>query len=178
MDVDDVTTLFALLALLANLGAVALVVVWLCGERCRRARGWVGDSALGLGALVAGVATAGSLYLSEVAHFEPCELCWYQRICMYPLALVLTVAAVRRDWSVRLVALVLAGVGLALSVWHTLLQRVPELEGGISCDPTNPCTLTLVEKFSYLTIPSMAAGAFLLILLLLVVGAPRSQERT
>jgi disulfide bond formation protein DsbB len=117
-------------------------------------------------AAVAIVATLGSLYYSEVADFPPCRLCWFQRIGMYPLAVILPIAAWRRDRSVRWYALPLAVGGGLVSVYHVLIERYPSLESG-SCDPTNPCSIIWVERLGYLTIPTMALSGFALIAVLL-----------
>jgi disulfide bond formation protein DsbB len=132
----------------------------------------LGPQVLPLALVVALVATLGSLYLSEVAHFEPCRLCWYQRIAMYPLALVLGVAVVRRDQAVRPYALALALAGLPISAYHYLVERFPTLEAA-GCSPDNPCSIVWVWHFHYISIPLMAASAFALIaaLLLLVPAA-------
>ena len=81
--------------------------------------------ATGLAAAIAVGCTLGSLYFSEVAHFTPCTMCWYQRIAMYPLAIILVIAAVRRDRIVLLYVAVLASIGAAISTYHFLLERFP-----------------------------------------------------
>ena len=124
-----------------------------------------------LGGLVAVLATAGSLWWSEGAHFPPCELCWYQRIAMYPLAPVLVLAAMRRDRGIRPYGLALAGAGLAVSAWHTYVETFPERHAG-GCDPTNPCTIRWVEGLGFWTIPRMALVCFLLILVVLFLDRP------
>jgi disulfide bond formation protein DsbB len=130
----------------------------------------LGESGLAIAAIVASVATAGSLYLSEGAHLLPCKLCWYQRGAMYPLAVVLVLAALRRDWGVRPYALALSLIGPAISLYHYLIERFPDLEVGESCDPTNPCTITLIWKFRYISIPFMALSAFALVATILLVA--------
>ena len=75
---------------------------------------------------------AGSLYFSEVAGLVPCVLCWYQRIAMYPLAILLTLAAVRGDQSFRPYAATLAAIGALIAAYHVALQRIPGLPSG-SC---------------------------------------------
>jgi disulfide bond formation protein DsbB len=120
--------------------------------------------------LVATVATLGSLYLSEVAHLPPCRLCWYQRIAMYPLVVVLGIGWLRRDAGARLPGLVLAGLGLAVNLWHVAVEIRPSLEGS-GCDPANPCSIRWVEQLGFWTIPRMATVAFSLVILGLVVDA-------
>jgi disulfide bond formation protein DsbB len=124
-----------------------------------------------LAAVVALVATLGSLYLSEVADLPPCRLCWFQRIAMYPLVIVLGLGAVRRDAGARLTGLVLAGLGLAVNLWHVAVEIRPALEGS-GCDPANPCSIRWVEVWGTWTIPRMATVAFALVLVLLALDRP------
>lgn len=182
MDTDTVTLFFALLATLAQVVVVVAIVVAI-GARFSSALARlrdaivreVGPQALAMAAVVALVCTLGSLYLSEVADFLPCRLCWFQRVAMYPLVVVLGVGAVRKDAGARLTGAILAGIGACVSVWHLLIERYPNLESG-SCDPNNPCSFKWVEKFGYLTIPGMALSGFALILVLLAVARPVPSE--
>ena len=177
MSTEKWFTFFALLTVAAN---VATITLWVLGllsytgdtarERWQSVRVLLGDVGLPVAAVVAATAMAGSLYLSEGAHLLPCKLCWYQRSAMYPLAVVLVVAALRRDWGVRPYALALAVVGPLISAYHYLIERRPSLEVGSSCDPTNPCTLTLVWKFHYISIPFMAFSAFVLVATILLAA--------
>lgn len=176
MTTDAATLFFALLAVGAQLAVVLAIVLAaggalspsLAGLRARIAAA-VRPQAVVLACLVAFVAMAGSLYLSEVANFNPCKLCWYQRYAMYPLVPILGIAAWARWTKVWLPGLVIALVGGAISTWHILIERYPSLESG-SCDPTNPCSLIWVERFGYLTIPTMALSGFALIATLLLVS--------
>ncbi len=118
-------------------------------------------------AAVAAVATLGSLYLSEVAGFDPCRLCWVQRGFMYPAAVILIVAAVVRRRSVALVGGALALVGLGVSVFHRIEQSVGEI--GTACDIANPCSGRWLNHFGFVTIPTMAAVAFAGILMLVAL---------
>jgi disulfide bond formation protein DsbB len=170
MSVNAVTTFLSLLALVALGGAVVALVV-ATGARGRSALGvTLRRSALGLAATVAVVALAGSLYLSEGAHFLPCRLCWYQRIAMYALAVILVVAAIRRDAGVRWYALPLAFGGLAISLWHLGVEHLGIGEG--ACEITNPCSIRWVEHFGFVTIPFMAACGFVAIAVLTAIADP------
>jgi len=119
-------------------------------------------------AIVAVVATWGSLYLSEVAGFIPCEYCWYQRIAMYPLALILVIAAVTRDLRVWRYALPLAVIGAVISIYHYWLQMNPD--GPTACSVGVPCSVRYVDELGVVSIPWMAMSAFILIGVLLVVA--------
>jgi disulfide bond formation protein DsbB len=166
VSVDQVTTLAALLALGAGLLALAIVVVAIMAsrsaewsERLAAFRADYGTTVL-LGAAIMGtLAMLGSLYLSEVAHFDPCRLCWYQRIAAYPLGLLLLMAFFRRDHGIRPYIWLLTGIGATISTYHLLIERFPSLETG-ACEVTNPCTIKWVEKFGFVTIPVMAWLAF------------------
>lgn len=158
-----VSRFLALLALAALAGSVLLLI----GRRSPLGRS-AAEGRLWLAWVVATVATLGSLYYSEVAGFPPCDLCWYQRIAMYPMAVILPLGARRGDLGVRRYALPLAVTGGALSVYHYLLQHFPGLEAG-ACRPDNPCTLRWVWELGFVSIPFMALAAFTLITVLLTL---------
>ncbi|HLT69616.1 MAG TPA: disulfide bond formation protein B [Acidimicrobiales bacterium] len=174
MSTDQVSLFFALLALACQVGAGVLAVtlaaraLWPRADWPHRVVEAVGPAALPLAALVAVVATLGSLYYSEIADFPPCRLCWFQRIGMYPLAVVLPIATWRRDRQVRWYALPLAVAGGAVSIYHVLVERFPSLESG-SCEITNPCSIIWVERLGYMTIPTMALSGFAIVALLLAL---------
>src|SRR3954465_15327787 len=174
MDTDTGTLFLALLAIGAQLAVVAIVVLAIVSPRTLDA---LRPQALSLAWLVALVATIGSLWLSYGAGVTPCRLCWYQRIAMYPMAIVLGIAAWRRDRGVKVYALPVLAIGGTISVWHMLIERFPSLEGGTSCDPANPCAFIWVERFGYLTIPTMALSAFALIAALLLLPQPEPGDR-
>lgn len=158
------STFVALLSLVALLSAVGLTVFRLV--RGPAAASLLGDKAIWLAWIVALTASAGSLIYSDVVGFEPCLLCWYQRIAMYPLAVILLVGAIRREFQVKYYALPLALTGLGISIYHYSLQRNPSLEGG-ACDPSNPCSNIFVEMFGFMTIPFMAGTGFMVVAVLL-----------
>ncbi len=184
MSLIDWYRIFAWLALAAEIAVVAFWMSRLLGltepgaSFWERVRDGLQAQGLALAALVASVATAGSLYLSEGGHLVPCRLCWYQRTMMYPLAVILVVAAIRRDWSIRPYAITLALIGAAISTWHVLIEWNPGLEGSSSCDPNNPCSaLPLPRYFHFLSIPTMAGSAFLLVATVMwLAGRPTAEE--
>ena len=113
--------------------------------------------------LVSIAATVGSLYFSEVRMFVPCALCWWQRILMYPLVIVLGVATFRQDLTAWRTALPLSLLGLGTATYHYLLQRVPGLAPPASCASGVPCNMQYIDWFGFVTIPFLAAVAFLII---------------
>jgi disulfide bond formation protein DsbB len=172
MDASQVADVAGTTATAGVVALVALVVLRLVApSRLEEVRQAVHGSGPALAAVVAVLATATSLWLSEGAHVPPCELCWYQRIAMYPLAVLLPMAAVRRDVTIRVYGLVLAALGLAVSAWHNIIETRPHLSSG-GCDPDNPCTIRWVEGLGFWTIPRMAALSFVLIIVALWLDRP------
>ncbi len=170
MDRDTVILFLALLTVATQISLVVGVVISASSRIRYLFVDTVGPVGMIGAACVAAVSMFGSLYLSEVAHFTPCKLCWYQRIAMYPIAITLVIAAIRRDRSPRFSMQVLAGIGAIISCYHILIENFPQLESS-SCDPLNPCSLKWVEKFGYVTIPVMALTGFIAISLLLLAHA-------
>lgn len=136
-------------------------------ELSGRLRDAVEDNGLWLAWAIAAVATAGSLYYSEIAGFTPCKLCWYQRIAMYPLSVILGIAAFRHDHLVRRYVIPIVSIGAAISIYHYLIERFPSWAGDGSCDPTAPCTTVWVWQFHFISIPFMALSGFAAIAALL-----------
>lgn len=156
------TWLFAFLTLLCWGGLLALAFSGEARTITRRP-----GVAVGVAASVTGFATLGSLYLSEVAGYVPCELCWVQRIFMYSLAVITTTGAIRRRGDVFAYATPLAVLGILTSVWHVIVQRLPA--AGATCDPNNPCSAIWVERLGFITIPVMAGTAFAVVIALALV---------
>ena len=130
---------------------------------------------LELATMIAVGATFGSLYFSEIRNFVPCEYCWYQRIVMYPLALILLIATIRRDKNIIPYALSLSLSGLALSVYHYQLQLFPEQSS--SCGLDASCTYRWIEVFGFITIPLLALTSFAFISMILI-ATPRPWKTT
>ncbi len=177
MPLETVTTFLAMLAVVALVVAVVAAVTAVFSKLTGSTPAWavatreaVAPVALPLATAVALTCTLGSLYLSEVAEFPPCVLCWYQRIAMYPLVVILGVASLRRDRSVAWYAVPLAGIGLAISIYHYLVERFPDsIE--FSCSADVPCSTVWVWKFHFLSIPAMAGAGFALIITLSLLAA-------
>lgn len=182
MATETMTTFFAVLAVVGLLVVAAAVVFGVLGLFGRQPGWWtalrrdLAPVALWLGAAVASTATLGSLYLSEVANFPPCILCWYQRIAMYPLAVVLAVAAIRRDTQVRWYVIPVAGIGMGISMYHYLLERFPASVASVCTDDV-PCSVVWVWEFGFLSIPAMAGIGFALIITLVVLSTPPATFR-
>jgi len=183
--VDVANTFFTILTLLANAAVIVAVVLALGALVSTRMRELgvgvlttVGPSARLLAWIVATVTTLGSLYYSEIANFVPCRLCWYQRICMYPLAVILLIGLLLRDRRVRWYAAPFVVVGAPLSLYHWLVERVEFFAKSSSCSAEAPCTVPWFQELGYVTLAFMALSAFLLIGTLLAAdwGAERITE--
>jgi hypothetical protein len=166
-------SIFAYNRFVSSLALVALVTgVLLFIPAIRRRAALFGNAGLWLAWLVATSSTVGSLVYSEVYHLEPCRLCWYQRIAMYPLALMLGIAVWKRDGSVRRYALPLAAVGAAIAAYHYALQTFPGLDTG-ACSAGVPCTAKYVNEFGFVSIPFMALAGFVAVIGLVSVKGER-----
>lgn len=166
---ETATLFFALLAL-ALVGLMLALGGTLAFDRSDRFGlvGFVRPLAVEGAALVAVACTAGSLYLSEVAGFAPCRLCWVQRGFMYPAAVLLVVAAVTRHRGLTMAGGLLALIGLPVALFHRLEQSAGEI-GGV-CDLANPCSGRWINHFGFVTIPTMAAVGFVGILVFVALS--------
>ena len=112
---------------------------------------------------VALIATLGSLYFSEIMQYEPCKLCWIQRIFMYPLVIIYGTALIKKDMRIALPGIIFSSIGMCISIYHYATQKLPVLQdtGGFCGDV--PCTLQYVNYFGFITIPFLAGIAFIII---------------
>lgn len=115
------------------------------------------------------LALLGSLYFSEFMKLPPCMLCWYQRICMYPLILILSVSIWKKDKNVLLYTLPLSIIGTIIALYHNLLYYKIIPESVAPCTLGISCTTKQIEWFGFITIPFLSLCAFLLITFLLIL---------
>ena len=178
----DVIVALAVLGVLGQVLAAALLLVGLLrlfGIRGPLAwtRSLLWGYELWLVFLVAAIATGGSLFFSESAGFFPCELCWYQRICMYPLTVTTLLAALANDHRVARYLLPLPAAGAAIAGYHLLVENgiVGETQG---CRISAPggCATKWIEEFGYVTIPTLALTAFVLAFAFLLFAALDAPE--
>jgi disulfide bond formation protein DsbB len=167
-----------LIALLLLLGLLALL-----GVRSPLAalRGWLWGYELWGGFVVAAIATGGSLYFSEVAGYIPCELCWFQRICMYPLSFLLLVLAWRGENRVARYLLAFPVFGAGVSIYHLLIENGAIAEPQaclINSTSGVGCATKWIDYFGYMTIPTLALTGFLLLIGFLVLAGTGTGEVT
>ncbi len=125
--------------------------------------------------LVASIATLGSLYFSEIKDFIPCELCWYQRIAMYPLAVILGIATFKKDFKIKRYVLPIAVIGWSISLYHYLQQKVPGFAPLKPCVGGVPCNMEYINWLGFMTIPFLAFVAFTLIIIFMLLIKPNKK---
>lgn len=114
---------------------------------------------LGSVTLIAGIATAGSLWFSLGLGLVPCDLCWYQRVLMYPLVIVLGVAAIESQAAVWRTAIPFSVFGGVIAAYHSILQAT-----STTCSLNGPCTAVQWQApVLGFTIPNLSLLAFGLI---------------
>ena len=159
------------LAVVGQVVVVFLIILLLVGrKKWFPVFNFVADNSFLFAFIVALTATAGSLFYSEIAGFTPCVLCWYQRILMYPQAILFGTALWKNENKTADYHIVLSGIGAVIAGYHYLLQIgvLPELP----CSAVGfsiSCAQIFTMSFGYITIPLMAFTAFSLIILLMVV---------
>jgi disulfide bond formation protein DsbB len=126
--------------------------------------------------LLACISALGSLFFSEVMGFAPCVLCWYQRICMYPLVLILPAGLFPFDRNIVRYAAPLSVLGALIAVFHLLLIGGYIPESIKPCVRGIPCSEVQVQWFGFVTIPLLSAVSFLLITALLVLAHRRGSK--
>ncbi|OGD92944.1 hypothetical protein A2697_05475 [Candidatus Curtissbacteria bacterium RIFCSPHIGHO2_01_FULL_41_44] len=120
--------------------------------------------------LQAWLATLGSLYFSEIRDFRPCLLCWYQRILMYPLIIILGVAIFRKDKNAAYYVLPMSIMGVAIAFYQYLLQMTSLADvTPISCSAYGPCREIQAVYLGFITIPFLSLIAFVLITLSMLI---------
>lgn len=124
--------------------------------------------------LIAATATLGALFFGEIVQVPTCALCWYQRIFMFPLTLILPLGLFPVDRRIARCGLVLAVPGGGLAVFHQLLVAGVIPESIKPCARGVPCSETVIEWFGFLTIPLLSVMAFSTIIALLLAAQLRS----
>ena len=109
------------------------------------------------------IATAGSLFFSEVMEYPPCNLCWYQRIFMYPLIFLFSTGYLQEDKNYYLYSLPLSLIGQFFAAYHLLLHYEIIPESLAPCTESISCSNVYVEYLGFITIPLMSFTAFILI---------------
>ena len=109
------------------------------------------------------VATLGSLYFSEVRGYIPCDLCWYQRILMYPIVIISTIAYIQKNAQIALTTAVFAIIGGSMSLYHYGIQKLSLLQESAPACGLVSCTGSYINWLGFITIPFLALTAFIII---------------
>ncbi|MFB6199391.1 MAG: disulfide bond formation protein B [Candidatus Nanohaloarchaea archaeon] len=172
---QPIVTSLATLTLLIDLTILSLPIIYLMKKKTSllerktvsKIQTVLKTRARELSLLTALTATTGSLYLSNVLGWTPCRLCWFQRIFMYPLVVLLTVSLLLDRKDVQDFVIPMTLVGLPISIYHYLVQRVEQFHSAGCSILQVSCQTEYTFHYGYITIPLMAATAFLAILLLM-----------
>lgn len=166
--------------LVLGIGAIVLFVATLAllVIRIAQARGrmqavgaWLGQYGVVIAFVLSLIAVAGSLTYSNVIGYEPCFLCWWQRIFMYPQVILLGLALVKKEaQSIKKYALALSIIGAPISIYHILVQNSTRIASTAPCLAVSDgasCAVDLVRVFGSITIPMMCLSIFLAIIVVL-----------
>ncbi len=141
---------------------------------------WLDRASLYIALLAAWIAMLGSLYFSEVMGFVPCDLCWYQRILMYPLTILLAAGLLLRDRHLPKLVLPFSVLGMLVSSYHYLLEKTDWFDAVQVCRNGASCTTLWINWFGFVTIPFLALVAFTTItvmaLIALMAGEPAEAD--
>lgn len=163
---SSVTNIMALLSLLVLIAlAVYLIFFLFARKNIENTIRWIGKHSLLLSFLVSIAGVIGSLIYSEFFHYQPCVLCWVQRIFLYPQAVIFFLAVWIKDYKVWFYSIPLSVLGGIIALYHAYTQI-----GGVSLTPCTSvggaCSKVFVLEYGFITIPSMAAIAFLTLIFL------------
>ena len=170
----SVQTIFAFITILGHLILVAGFIGFIVSKTLRtRLENFSRKFAYIICFFIALSAFIGSLYFSDILGWEPCVLCWYQRIAMYPLVVIFALGVWKQDVSARMYGLALSFIGLFIAIYQVYLQVSAASGNGLSVFCTTiggaDCSEIFMLEFGYITFPVMSATAFLFIIVLLLL---------
>jgi disulfide bond formation protein DsbB len=168
-----VVSTLAVLGLVGQVLAVVLLILLLVARDWLRQLLWGYE--LWAAFVVAAIATGGSLFLSQVAGFVPCEMCWFQRICMYPLSLLTLFLAYHGDNRAARYLIPFPVIGACVSVYHLLIEN-HVVSTPAACQVGAGCAVKWINYFGYMTIPTLALTAFVLLTIFLALAAAEPEE--
>jgi len=172
--IHDTIVAYAVLGVAGQAIVVLIAVSAFVARRRLRALLWGYE--LWAAFVVAALATGGSLFFSEIAGFVPCDLCWFQRICMYPLSVLTLFAAFHGEHRFARYLLPIPVIGACVSVYHLLIENSVISEPSSCRIGGAGCAVKWIDQFGYVTIPTLALTGFLLSICLLALAAAEPAE--
>lgn len=170
MVVETALSTAVLLLDVALIGAVGVFAAKKAGytfEYFNRIEELISDNTTEIVFVVSTIATLGSLYFSNVLGYEPCRLCWFQRIFMYPIAVISGSALFLGKSDLKDYAMPLALIGAPIGVYHSMIQRFEQFTSSGCSVTAVSCSTEYTFHYGYITIPVMALTAFLVIIFVL-----------
>lgn len=168
---------FATISLLGQIISVGLLAILLFPKlkMLQKVKAIIVTNYVAFVLIVSAIATFGSLGFTFLLNFTPCQYCWYQRIAMYPQALIAFVALLTNDLKVKKFFIPLSIIGVLLATYHTLMQIFPNI---LECnDEVAKCSAKDFAEYGYITIPVMSLTAFIMILLISLIAWRNSQKK-
>ncbi|MFT5179588.1 MAG: disulfide bond formation protein DsbB [Candidatus Paceibacteria bacterium] len=166
MNEESLTNLIALLGIAAHIFMLVVAVLLMTGKKIK-ALDFLGKNGIILAFIVSLTAMLGSLYYSEIVGYEPCTLCWYQRIFSYPSVFILAVALWNRKKDIIPYVMFLSGIGAVIALYHSYIQiqQITSVVCGVG--EYVSCEETYFLLYGYVTIPILSLTTFLLTMLFL-----------
>ncbi len=171
---DTVLYFFSTFTVFGDVLIVLILIAFLLKKTkfARKFLNFLSENYLPIAFLIASFATLGSLTFSEILHFDPCKLCWFQRIFMYPQVLIFLIALLKKDRNVWRISLALSLFGFFTALYHVFLQMYPS---SLPCsDEVVSCAKVQFRFFGYITIPVMSTTAFSALILLNLLGKKKN----
>jgi len=169
--VQIVTQILSSLTVASQIGIILFLILLVSGIRSNKKFekhfGFLKKKSLLIAFIVALTATLGSLFFSGIANYQPCELCWFQRIFMYPQVLVLGIALWKKDWSVSKYVIPMSVIGVLIAGYQYIRSTIAKAASAGTCSAIGPsCFVDYFKNLGYVTIPLMAFTAFVIIILM------------
>ncbi len=167
----DAVRFFSIFTALGQIALLLFLVLFLFGRKSslyQRVVAFLKKNALVLSFFIVLFGVSGSLFFSEILGFEPCRLCWFQRILFYPQLVLFGVALWKEDKKVFYYSLPLSFLGGLIAAYHYFIQLVPSVSSSTSCSLIGPsCSVAPFFFWNYLSIPLMALTAFVMLIVMM-----------
>lgn len=139
-------------------------------------KAFIKNHALYMAWLIALIGLLCSVFFGELLHHEPCRLCWYQRVCLFPLVLILGIAAYKEDARIIVYAMPLALLGIFFALYQVLGIFIPKMSTPALCGYKINCSEQLMEFWGFLSFPLISLIGFLLIFFFLRLARSSSKS--